>query len=77
MFLYGRHKLNFVERDECRPVLLRLSLAGNLEKSQMFLYWTEWRERCYGLEDFKKAGTERDTKSNALVDWLRIKIFFL
>jgi hypothetical protein len=46
----------------------------------MFLYGTEWRERGYELEDFKKAETERDAKSNlrqALVDWLRIKIFFL
>jgi hypothetical protein len=80
MFLYGRHKLDFVERDECRPVLLRLSLAGNLEKSLKCTYGTEWRERGYELEDFKKAGTERDAKSNlrqALVDWLRIKIFFL
>ncbi len=31
-----------------RPVLLRLSLAGNLEKPPMFLYVTEWRERGYG-----------------------------
>ncbi len=71
MFLYGRQKLDFVERDECRPVLLRLSLAGNLEKSLMILYGTEWRERGYGLKDFKKDGTERDAKSNlrqALVD---------
>ncbi len=27
------------------PVLLRLSLAGNLEKPLMSLYGTEWRER--------------------------------
>jgi hypothetical protein len=35
----------FAERDKCKPVLLRLSLAGNLEKPLMSLYGTEWRER--------------------------------
>jgi hypothetical protein len=29
------------KRDECKPVLLRLSLAGNLEKPLMSLYGTE------------------------------------
>jgi hypothetical protein len=34
------------ERDiKCKQVLLRLSLAGNLEKHLMSLYGTEWRER--------------------------------
>jgi hypothetical protein len=28
----GRQKLDFSERDECKPVLLGFSLAGNLEK---------------------------------------------
>jgi hypothetical protein len=28
----GRQKLDFAERDECKPVLLTLSLAGNLVK---------------------------------------------
>jgi hypothetical protein len=32
------------KRNECKPVLLRLSLAGNLEKPLMSLYGTEWRE---------------------------------
>jgi hypothetical protein len=27
----GLSKLDFAERDNCKPVLLRLSLAGNLE----------------------------------------------
>jgi hypothetical protein len=31
------------------PVLLRLSLAGNLEKPLLRLYGTEWKERGYGL----------------------------
>jgi hypothetical protein len=35
---------------KCKPVLQRLSLAGNLEKhSLMSLYGTEWRELGYGL----------------------------
>ncbi len=41
-------KPGFSERDKCKPVLLRLSFAGNLEKL-MSLYETEWRERGYGL----------------------------
>ncbi len=42
-------KLDFSERDECEPVLLGLSLAGNLVKPLLSLYGTEWRERGYGL----------------------------
>jgi hypothetical protein len=30
-------KLDFAERDKFKPVLLRLSLSGNLEKPLMFL----------------------------------------
>jgi hypothetical protein len=36
----GRQKLDFAERKKCKAVLLRLSLAGNLEKSLMSLYGT-------------------------------------
>jgi hypothetical protein len=28
----GKKKLDFAEREKCKPVLLSLSLAGNLEK---------------------------------------------
>ena len=35
--------------DRCNPVLLGLSLAGNLVKPLLSLYGTEWRERGYGL----------------------------
>jgi hypothetical protein len=45
----GRLKLVFAERDERKPVLLGLSLAGNLVKPLISLYGTEWRERGYGL----------------------------
>jgi hypothetical protein len=45
----GRENLDFAGRDKCKSVLLRLSLAGNLEKPLMSLYRTEWRERGYGL----------------------------
>ncbi len=45
----GRQKLDSAERDKCKPVFLRLPLAGNLEKPLMSLYGTEWRERDYGL----------------------------
>ncbi len=41
--------LDFAERDECKPVLLGLSLAENLVKPLMSLYVTEWRERGNGL----------------------------
>ncbi len=37
------------ERDVRKPVLLGLSLAGNLVKPLLSLYGTEWRERGYGL----------------------------
>jgi hypothetical protein len=32
------------ERDKCKPVLLRLSLSGNLEKPLMSLYGTNGTE---------------------------------
>jgi hypothetical protein len=34
-------KLDFAKRDQCKPVLLRLSLAGNLVKPFISLYGTE------------------------------------
>jgi hypothetical protein len=48
----GWSKLDFAERDQCKPFLLRLSLAGNLKKHlcPSTVYGTEWRERCYGLK---------------------------
>ena len=33
-------KTGFAKRDKCKPVLLRLSLAGNLEKPLVSPYWT-------------------------------------
>jgi hypothetical protein len=42
-------KTGFANRDQCKPVLLRLSLAVNLEKPVMSLYGTEWRERGFHL----------------------------
>jgi hypothetical protein len=45
----GWSKQDFAERDKSKPVLLRLSLAGNLEKLLMSLYGTEWWECGYGL----------------------------
>jgi hypothetical protein len=35
--------------NQCKPVLLGLSLAGNMVKLLMSLYETEWRERDSGL----------------------------
>ncbi len=32
-----------------KPVLLELSLVGNLEKTLMSLYGTKWKERGYEL----------------------------
>jgi hypothetical protein len=37
------------EIDQCKPVLLGLSLAGNLVKPLLSLYETEWRDPGYGL----------------------------
>jgi hypothetical protein len=45
----GRKKLAFAERDECKPVLLELSLAGNLVKPLLSLYGTKWSELGYRL----------------------------
>jgi hypothetical protein len=42
-------KLDFAVLGQCKPVLLGLSLAGNLVKPLLSLYGTEWRERGYGL----------------------------
>ncbi len=39
----------FAKIDQYKPVLLGLSLAGNLVKPLLSLYGTEWRERGYGL----------------------------
>jgi hypothetical protein len=47
--MQGGKKLDFAERDKCKPGLLRLSLAGNLEKPLMSLFRTEWRQRGYEL----------------------------
>jgi hypothetical protein len=41
-------KLDFAERDECKTVLLGLSLAGNLVKPLLSLYGKEWRGRGLG-----------------------------
>jgi hypothetical protein len=41
--------MDFAEIGQCKPVLLGLSLAGNLVKPLLSLYGTEWRERGYGL----------------------------
>jgi hypothetical protein len=37
-------KLGFAERDKCKPVLMSLSLAGNLKKTLILLYGTKRRE---------------------------------
>jgi hypothetical protein len=43
-------KTGFCRKNECKPVLPRLSLAGNLEKPLLSLYETEWRERGYTVD---------------------------
>ncbi len=51
--------MDFAESCKCKPVLLRLSLAGNLEKPLISLYGSEWRERGYGLRtDISRPGIE-------------------
>ncbi len=41
--------MDFAERDQCKTVRLRLSLAGNLEKCPSM--GPEWRERGYIFMD--------------------------
>ena len=48
--------LDFAEIDQCKPVLLGLSLAGYLVKPLLSLYGTEWRERGYGLREMTHMG---------------------
>jgi hypothetical protein len=55
--MQGGKKQDFAEIDQCKHVLLGLSLAGNLVKPLMSLYGTEWKERGYRLrEDATRAG---------------------
>jgi hypothetical protein len=54
----GKNCMDFPERYQCKPVLLRLSLVGNLEKPLFPLYETEWRERGYGLGGRRHGDSE-------------------
>ncbi len=53
----GWSKLDFFQRDKCKPVILRLSLARNLEKSVMSLFWTGWRERGFRHRENNRSPT--------------------
>jgi hypothetical protein len=53
----GLSKLNFAERDKCRPVPLRLSLARNLEKPVMSIYGTKWRKCSFRLNYVPPLGS--------------------
>jgi hypothetical protein len=57
----GRYKLVFAEICQCKPVLLGLSLAGNLVKPLLSLYGTKWRERGYGLWGLTSLNLRMDT----------------
>jgi hypothetical protein len=56
--------------DQCKPVLLGLSLAGNLVKPLMSLYGTAWRERGYGR-------TLRCTRAHNLESLVEVHNLFL
>jgi hypothetical protein len=45
----GWSKLDFVERDKCKPVMLSRSMTINLEKPVMFLCGTKWRKCGFRL----------------------------
>ena len=47
--MQGGKKLDFTEINQCKQILLGLSLAGNLVNPLLSLYRNEWRERGYGL----------------------------
>ncbi len=50
---------DFAERDKCKPVLLRLSLAGNLDKPLMYLFGTEWTEGAWlWTQESRRGRTE-------------------
>jgi hypothetical protein len=46
---------NCILPKECKPVLLGLSLDGDLGKPLMSLFRTEWRERGYGLRSVRTS----------------------
>jgi hypothetical protein len=53
--------VDFAERDKCKPVLLRLSLAGNLEKpilSRIERSWL-WTQQRIDLLSCRRNGAER------------------
>ncbi len=58
----GKNRI-FAEIDQCKPVLLGLSLVGNLIKSLLSLYGTEWRERGYGLRGSRRVDWTLDKQA--------------
>jgi hypothetical protein len=52
-FKFRKVKTGFPNINKCKPVLLRLSLAGNLDNPLMSLYG---REHCYGLRTGPSTG---------------------
>ncbi len=56
--MQGGKKLDFAEIDQCKQVLLGLSLAGNLVKALISLNGTEWTESGYGMQS-EQVGSSR------------------
>ncbi len=70
----GRFKPAFAERDKCKPVLLGLSLAGNLVKPLLSFYGNEWRERGYGL--WKAETTFNYCRKVKVLNWFGWNLTF-
>jgi hypothetical protein len=59
-----RRKKLILPKEMSKPVLPRLSLAGDMEKPIMLLYGTEWRERGYGLSSQMRVKSEISEADN-------------
>ncbi len=54
----GRFKPAFDERDQCKPVLLGLSLARNLVKPLLSLYGTEWSGGSVAMDSGSQSNAQ-------------------
>jgi len=69
---------SWILRYQCKPVLLKLLLAGNLEKPFLSLYGTEWRKRGYGLMSYRlRLEWILLYLSLQLTDWLLVEVALL
>jgi hypothetical protein len=71
-------------RISLKPVLLRLSLAGNLENPLMSFYWTKWlwtmgppNPDWYCVSGLRSNGTEKKFKDKSDPSLSKIPLYLL